>query len=220
MTAAAPRSARPPCRRRPNRASSHRAARCAFRVPRGQPPPAAARSPGRPWTRRWSRRRRSDRAASRDLLQQPAVAVRVAERRERPVVGVLRRRPDGPVGVADVVEDPARVVEDLGDLDPAPDQVLPRRRDVGHRQLQPLIRARIGPGDPFAEDDRALRPRRRELHHPEAHLVADIIDVHPPAEAFVERFGPIHVGHRHQHNLELHPETAHPVPPRSRALGA
>src|ERR1700761_7511569 len=45
-----------------------------------------------------------------DFLEQPAVAVGVAERGERPVVGVLRRRADRPVGVADVVEDAARVV--------------------------------------------------------------------------------------------------------------
>jgi hypothetical protein len=63
------------------------------------------------------RRARPPGQADLDLLQEPTVAVGIAERGERSVVGVVRRRAgDARLGPG-VVEDAAGVVEDLADGD-------------------------------------------------------------------------------------------------------
>jgi len=88
-----------------------------------------------------------------DLLQEPAVAVRVAERQERAVAGALRIRSGNPgVGPA-VVEDAAGVVEDLARLGSAPFELVVRGLDVVDDQVQALGRARRLRGDGRAEDD-------------------------------------------------------------------
>src|SRR3954463_12018103 len=88
----------------------------------------------------------------RDLLEQPAVAVRVAERRVREV------RAPGQVG------EPGGLwlLLHLTDLDAAVDEIFPGGVDVLDRQVHPLK----GPGlhrrdarDALPEMDRALRVR-------------------------------------------------------------
>ena len=58
-------------------------------------------------------------------------------------------------------------------------------------------------GDPRAEDDRALGARRRQLDHAEVRARGEV-GVQPPPEAAVEVLGPVHVRDRHDHDLELH----------------
>src|SRR3954471_1179411 len=78
--------------------------------------------------------------ACRDLLQDPAVAVRIAEHRVRlvaPPLGIPARQPD----TRDIgVEPPGRAVEDLAHLGAEFDELRPRGRDVLHDQQQPLLR--------------------------------------------------------------------------------
>src|SRR4051795_3925242 len=90
----------------------------------------------------------------RDFLEQPAVAVGVAEG------GVAQ------VGAAFRIQArrrwlARRAVERLADVDTAADQVLARGRDIGDHELQALSRARLSCGHALPERDRALRVRRR-----------------------------------------------------------
>ena len=66
----------------------------------------------------------------RDLLEQPAVAVRVAERRVREVRAPGQVEPGGPTLVH------------LADVDAAADEIVPGGVDVFDREVQPLK----GPG--------------------------------------------------------------------------
>src|SRR3984957_17705484 len=78
--------------------------------------------------------------AGADLLEQPAIAVRVAERGERAVAGVVGR------GTADLAGRPAGLelsprrpgVKDLTDLRPERGKLFARRVDVGDDQVQAL----------------------------------------------------------------------------------
>src|SRR6266851_349542 len=159
-----------PCTARTRSASPGRRGRSPPRAGRALPPHAAEPGPdrsrnqislpwvlssvktGRPGDRAGDYRvrvRLPARKARRDLLDQPAVAVRVAERDERAVALVIRSRagypPPGP-----------GVVEYLAHLGAAAGELGPGRVDVGDGQLQAVCRARCGRGDPGAEDDRAL----------------------------------------------------------------
>ena len=141
----------------------------------------------------------------RDLLQQPAVAVRVAERGEGAVAAVVGRRARSTRPRAVGLELGARLlgVEHLADLDAAGGELVARGLDVGDDQVEALGRARRGRGDLRAELDRAPRAGRRELDDPEA-VVEGEVGVEPPAEARVERLGAIDVGDRDDDGLELH----------------
>src|SRR3954462_7182065 len=93
---------------------------------------------------------------SRYLLEQPAVAVGVAERRVREVraswqveAGRLRR------------------LLHLADVDAAADEIVPGCVDVLHREVQLLEAPGLHRRDALAEVDRALRVGRRHLHLPE-----------------------------------------------------
>src|SRR5215208_7106055 len=106
----------------------------------------------------------------RDLLEQTAVAVRVAEGRVREV-----RAPR--------YVDPGRLrlLLDVADLDAAADEIRSGRVDVLDRQVQLLEGTRLHGRDALAEVDRGGRPGRRHLHPPE---VAEVdVDVQPPPQA-------------------------------------
>ena len=75
--------------------------------------------------------------------------------------------------------------------------------DVGDDQLQALERARRHVrDDPFADDDRAARPRRGELDDPVA--LADLsVVVHVEAELLgVKGLGTVHVRDGHHNDFE------------------
>src|SRR5690242_8893132 len=98
----------------------------------------------------------------RDLLQQPLVAVRIAEGGERAVGGTVRRgTADATVALEPVAE--RALVEHLRDLDAGGDELAAGGLDVRDDQIQVLDRPRRDGGDARAELDRARRAGRREL---------------------------------------------------------
>src|SRR6476659_2566244 len=109
----------------------------------------------------------------RDLLEHPAVAIRVAERRAREVRALFLLEARWP-----------RLLH-LADLDAAADEVVPGGIDVGDHEDHPLSGAGLSRRAALAELDRAPRVGRRELHRPEV-VADDQVDVQPPSEALVE----------------------------------
>ena len=119
----------------------------------------------------------------RDLLEQPAVAVRVAERDERALAGIIGRRA-ADATIRTVVLEPSAgrpLVEHLADLGTAGDELGARSLDVGDDQVQVLGRPGRGRGDARAELDRALGARRCELDDAEV-VTSGAVGVEPPAE--------------------------------------
>src|ERR1700730_7786188 len=88
-----------------------------------------------------------------DFLDQPAVAIRVAERYETVVVG--------PPGIKAGGLSFRSEVERLAHIGPAIDELSPRGLDVGGDQVHSLICARRHPRDSRANLNRAFRSRRR-----------------------------------------------------------
>src|SRR5262245_9582524 len=112
----------------------------------------------------------------RDFLQQPAVAVRIAERGERGITAPLRIR------AAERRLSRTGTVDHFAHVDAATDELGTRGHDIGHDEVKSACRARWGRGDPFAEVDRARRAWRRELYDPK--LVTDReVGVEPPTHA-------------------------------------
>jgi hypothetical protein len=132
----------------------------------------------------------SPRKASSDLLQHPAVAVGIAERRPGTIATSLGVGPRDATGGACVVEDSAGIVEDLAHVDTVFDEFGAGRLDVGHHQHSSLMGASRFGGDAATENDRARRARRRQLD--DAKIVsADNVGIKPPIQSLVEVLGPI-----------------------------
>src|SRR6516225_10308595 len=93
----------------------------------------------------------------RDLLDQPRVAIRIGEARERPVAGALGVRARLPC-----FDRERRAVPDVTHLDATADELVIGGLDVGDDQL-PLGRARRGRRESLAERDRGPRARGCEL---------------------------------------------------------
>src|SRR5581483_6571149 len=146
-----------------------------------------------------------------DLLDEPQVAVRVAERDPRAVGRALRGRAVRPPGRPAVVEYPARVVEDLAYLGAVAGQLGPGRLDVVGDQLHALGRTGRGGRDIGAEDDRAGRAGRGYLYQPEVRPGREV-GVQAPAQPGVEGLGPVHVGDRQHHDLEPQVHDRVPLP--------
>ena len=124
--------------------------------------------------------------AGRDLLQQPAVAVRVAERGEGAVARVLGRGPAdaiGPVGLELRARRPGWNTSLTST--PVGGELVARGLDVGDDQVQAPGRAGRRRGHLRAELDRRARAGRRELDDPEA-VVEGEVGVEPPPQALVE----------------------------------
>src|SRR5262245_56690436 len=79
-----------------------------------------------------------------DLLEQPAVPVRILERGKREVGTTLRVAPADAWVLHGVVEGAAGVVEDLSNVDAVGDQVVAGGVDVVHGEGQAVRRARLG----------------------------------------------------------------------------
>jgi hypothetical protein len=129
------------------------------------------------------------------LLDEPAVAVRVGEREERPVVSALGFQPWCL---------PLRAeVEWLADPDAAADKLRVGGLDVVHDQVQALVRPGRDRRDPGADRDRARRPWRRELYDAER-VVRLMVDIDAESELLrVERLGPVHVADGEHDELQL-----------------
>ena len=132
-----------------------------------------------------------------DLLEQPAVAVRIAERGVRAVGATVAGR--GPAR-----RGPPKAVKWNASLTSTPRPMSSARAasmsDTTRYRF--LDRARRGRRDSLAEVDRARRAGRCHLHHPPV-LAAGEIGVQPPPQALVEALGAIDVGHRNDDDLEL-----------------
>ena len=143
--------------------------------------------------RRSERRRRGVDPAGqprRDLLKQPAVAVRIAERSERAVAATLGIRTADPqppkqVGLVLASVHVAASVEYLADLDAAAAQFLAGGIDVGDDEVQALSGAGCRGGDVLAKDDRARGARRRELDYAEV-VTGGEVGIEPPPKVLVE----------------------------------
>src|SRR4030095_15263573 len=93
--------------------------------------------------------------AFRNLLEQPAVSIRIFERGKREIGTTLRIASSYARGFHCFVEGAAGVVEHLADLDAAGDQVPVSGVDVIHSEDQ-VRRARLGRRDSLTEDDRGI----------------------------------------------------------------
>src|SRR3954453_993591 len=141
MSGALLRRSRAPGTTRTSQASPDPPDRCVPRVSRAPRRPASGPARGRSRTRTsWpcATPLSATGQPGLDLLEQPAVAVRVGEGDERAVVGAPGCRaclaPAGP----GVVEDPGHVVERLADVDASGDEVGPSLVYVVDRELEPL----------------------------------------------------------------------------------
>src|SRR5215472_5268376 len=159
--------------------------------------------------RREARRRRIDTTGQprRDLLEQPAVAIRITERGERAVAAMLRIRtadPDPPkqVGRIRAGIHASGTVEHFADGDAATEQLVAGGLDVGDDQVQALGGAGLRGGDVLAEDHRAARARRRELDHAVI-VTAGKVGVEPPSEPLVELFCSVHIRDGDDDHLKL-----------------
>src|SRR6267378_2982733 len=139
-----------------------------------------------------------------DLLEQPAVAVWIAERGERAIACMVGCGPADSTARAVALElsSRRRGVEHLADPGTTGDELVACSLDLGDDQVEALGRARRGRRDVRAELDRAPRAGRRELDDPEA-IIESEIGVQPPPQALVEALGAIDVGHRNDDDLEL-----------------
>src|SRR5262245_4925100 len=99
----------------------------------------------------------------RDLLEQPAVPVRVFERSEREVGTAFRVAPVDPRVLHGGVEGASGIVEDLAHLDAAGGEIGAGRGDVVYGEDQAGPRAGLWRHDSLAEDDRGWRVVRRHL---------------------------------------------------------
>src|SRR5687767_8577636 len=126
--------------------------------------------------------------AQRELLDRPAIAVRIAEE-----------------------DEPSpREVADVGHVHASAGQLLARRLDVGHDQLQALDRAGRLRRHVLADPDRAARAGWRQLDEPQ--LIVDgvvLVEVEPGLIA-VERDRSVQVRDGNRDELKLH---VHGSPP-------
>ena len=138
-----------------------------------------------------------------DFLQQPTVAIRVAERGERDVTAPLWIR------AADRRLSRAGTVKHFANVSTVTDEFGPRCLDVGHDEIQTACRARRGRRQSSAEVDRARRARRRELYN--SKIVADgEVGIEPPTQITVKALGAIDVRDRDDDDLKLHVDRARP----------
>src|SRR5271155_3922190 len=142
----------------------------------------------------------------RDLLEEPAVAIRIMERGERAIAAMLGIRtadaePPKQVGLVRASVH-ALVVEHLADLDAATEELVAGGGDVGDDQVQALGGAGCCPVDVPAEDDRASGARRRELDHAEVAAVV-VVGVEPPPEPRVKLLRAVDIRDGDDDDLEL-----------------
>ena len=142
-----------------------------------------------------------------DFLQQPAIAVGIAERGIRTVAAAFRIRaaqPDPPKQIRLVRANVhvAAGVKRFADRNAAAEQRVAGGLDVGDDEIQALRGAGRGRGDVLAEDDRGVGAGRGELDH--AVIVGTgKIGVEPPAEFCIKLLGAFDIGDRDDDDFEL-----------------
>src|SRR5262249_39810961 len=139
-----------------------------------------------------------------DLLEQPGVAIRVAERSKGKVAAVTRVRPtDATVAFGTELGARFRSMEHLTDFDTAGNKLFASRFNIGNDQVETLGRARRGRRYLRAELDRTPRAGRRELDGPKA-VVEREICIEPPPKLCVKRFRAINIRDWNNDHFELH----------------
>src|SRR5215469_8350543 len=117
-----------------------------------------------------------------DLLEQPRIAIRVAERSKGKVAAVTGVRPtDATVALRTELSARFRSMEHLTDLNTAGNELFASSFNIGNDQVETLGRPRRGRRYLRAELDRAPRAWGRELHHPESVLEWEIC-IEPPSK--------------------------------------
>src|ERR1700730_1104352 len=115
-----------------------------------------------------------------DLLEQPGIAIRVAERSEGEVAAVTGVRPtDATVAFGTELSTRFQSMEHLTDLDTAGSEFFASSFNIGNDQVETLGGTRSGRRYLRAELERTPRAGRRELDDPES-VVEWEIDVEPP----------------------------------------
>src|SRR5262249_7096577 len=146
----------------------------------------------------------TSRQARCDLLEQPGVAIRVAERSKGKVAAVTGVRPtDATVAFGTELTARFRSMEDLTDLDIAGNELFASRFNIGNDQVETLGGARRGRRYLRAELDRAPRAGRRELDDPKS-VVEWKIRIEPPPKFCIKRFRAINIRDWNDDHLELH----------------
>src|SRR5580704_9438347 len=139
-----------------------------------------------------------------DLLEQPGIAIRVAERSKGKVAAVTGVRPTGAtVAVGTELGTRFECMEHLTDLDTAGNELFASSFNMGNDQVKTLGRARRGRRYLRAELNRAPRAGRRELDNAES-VVEWEICIEPPPKLRVKRFRAINIRDWNDDHLELH----------------
>src|SRR5580700_1827460 len=146
----------------------------------------------------------TSRQARCDLLEQPGVAIWVAERHKGKVAAVTGVRPTAPaVAFGTELSTRFQSMEHLTDLDTAGNEFFASSFNMGNDQVETLGRARRGRRYLRAELDRAPRAGRRELDNAES-VVEWEIRIEPPPKLRVKRFRAINIRDWNDDHLELH----------------
>src|ERR1700686_2319383 len=139
-----------------------------------------------------------------DLLEEPSVAIRVAERSKGKVAAMIGVRPtDATVAFGTELSTRFRSMEHLADLDAAGNELFASSFNMGNDQVETLGRARRGRRYLRAELDRAPRAGRRELDDPES-VVEGEICIEPPPKLCVKRFRAINIRDWNDDHFDLH----------------
>src|SRR5580704_15163825 len=139
-----------------------------------------------------------------DLLEQPGVAIRVAERSKGKVAAVTGVRPtDATVAFRTELSTRFQSMEHLTDLDAAGNELLASSFNLGNDQVETLGRARRGRRYLRAELNRAPRAGRRKLDNAES-VVEWEICIELPPKLRVKRFRAINIRDWNDDHLELH----------------
>src|SRR5262245_40170168 len=145
----------------------------------------------------------SSREARGDLLEQPAVAVWIAEGSEREVGAPLRITARlASVGACANHKAIAGEMEHLTDLDPAFAEIGELGLGVIDHEECPLSRSGSGGRKTFDEQDGARRSGWCHLNHTPVAAVAEV-SIDAPSEAFIKALGAIDITHWDHDDLEF-----------------
>ncbi len=145
-----------------------------------------------------------------NLLEQPAIAVRIAERGERSIaatLGIRTLHPNSPeqIGLVSAGIDAVGVMEHLANRDAAPQAGRCARPRCRRRSGTTPGRSRGAAAVTFVPKMTGGPPSRAaELDPPKVVFSGGKVGVEPPTQAAVEALGAIDVPNRNDHDLELH----------------
>jgi hypothetical protein len=137
----------------------------------------------------------------RDLLEEPAVAIRIIEGGKREVRATLRVVAGGAPFTA-CVQEITLEMEGITDVDAVRGELGACGVDVIDHEERSLDGSRRRARKPLAEHDRAWRSRRSHLHQAPVFAGGEVA-VQTPPQAPVESLGAFDIGHRKDDDFEL-----------------